>query len=361
MGSDPNATLRDYAVADMLEMEQNLRLSDRCFGAIRRAGYATYFVPIRWNGSAGSFAAYVDRTMQLAETCASTAWCASLFAAHGRLAGYFPEDGQRDLWGGDAHPLIAAAVVPPSGKAERVSGGWTLDGSWRYVSGIHGADWVLVSSQPSDGEPWIFAVPRSQFKIVEGWHPLGLRATGSHGVAVIGGFVPDHRAMPLSSLLNSRSDSSRCHQVPYRMVTGLQFAAPLLGAARAVLRSWTAQAVNRGIVTNEAGAILSNASVEIRSAELLIMDAARRADCGDVTPISVAESQRDAAHAAHLCARAVDSLFRYNGISGQHDDQLQRRWRDVLTASGHRALRIENATQAYLGAHADLARRVNAS
>ncbi|GHC70323.1 acyl-CoA dehydrogenase family protein [Streptomyces cinnamoneus] len=346
---------------DAAAVEEGRRLTPELAAEIGESGFARHFVPRRWGGSAGTFTALLESAVQIAETCASAAWCATLYAAHGRLAAYLPEAGQRDLWADGPDVRIAASIVPPQGTAVAEGDGWRIDGQWSFASGIDHADWVLLASRPTGADPRehrIFAVPRADVTVLDTWHTLGLRGTGSNSVTCEGVHVPAHRSFTLADLLPAQPGAARCHQVPYPMVAALMFAAPVLGGARGALREWReATAVRRRVdgrparETPSAQQVLARSSAQIEAARLLLLQAAQRADGGAVTPLSTAENQRDAAMAADLCVEAVDRLFRTSGIRGQMEsDSLQRRWRDVGAAAGHAALGFEAASAAYAGA-----------
>ncbi|WP_327174066.1 oxidoreductase [Streptomyces sp. NBC_01335] len=351
---DVRSTLAAAARRDAWGAEQRRRLGPEVAAALADAGFPRHFVPTRWRGTAGSFAGLLADASAAAENCAATGWCAALYAAHGRLAAYLPEQGQRDLWAQGPDVLIAASVVPPQGRAEAVSGGWRLDGQWRLASGVDHADWVLLASwTPGPGGPEhrIFAVPRAALSVQDTWFSVGLRGSGSNSVTAEGVVVPSHRSFPLSALLSALPGAARCHRVPYPMVAALIFAAPVLGAARAALRAWTAECVQAVPRRAEHVTLLARASAQIHAAGLLLACAAERADRGEITALTVAENRRDAATAALLCREAVDELFHASGMRGQNPDSpVQRAWRDVTTAAGHGALAVGSAADAYADA-----------
>ncbi|MER6212169.1 oxidoreductase [Streptomyces sp. NPDC001642] len=351
---DARGALADAAGRDARGAEERRRLGPEVAAALVDAGFPRHFVPAKWRGEAGSFAGLLADTSAVAEVCAATGWCAALYAAHGRLASYLPEQGQRDLWADGPDVRVAASVVPPQGRATAVPGGWRLAGEWRLASGVDHAEWVLLASWTpvADGrEHRIFAVPRSAVTVRDTWHSVGLRGTGSNSVTVGGAVVPTHRSFPLSALLRPLPGAARCHSVPYPMVAALIFAAPVLGAARAGLRAWTTECVQGKPYRSGQGLLLAEASARVHAAGLLLECAADRADRGEVTPLTVAENRRDAATAAVLCREAADQLFHASGTRGQSPDSLvQRAWRDVTTAAGHGALALDGAADAYLEA-----------
>ncbi|MEU6094336.1 oxidoreductase [Streptomyces sp. NPDC047079] len=350
------------AARDAAQMAQDSRLTGDVAEAISEAGFARHFVPERWGGRAGTFRQLLDAALETAEACASTSWCATLFAAHGRLSAYLPEEGQHDVWASSPDVRIAAAVVPPSGRATACDNGWRLTGSWGYASGIDWADWVLLASwtPPVDGpgenhEHRIFAVPRADVDVHHTWRSLGLRATGSNTVTAEDVFVPAHRSFTVADLATSRPGAARCHSVPYPMVAALMFAAPTLGAARSARSAWMTQAVERmRVAADGPGRSLpagprrtfAQASAEIHAAGLLLADVAERADSADVTSLSVAECRRDATAAAARCSQAVDALFRASGARGLVEgNTMQRLWHDVTAVTAHAALDADAAAE----------------
>jgi two-component flavin-dependent monooxygenase len=358
------ADLSRLVSRDAPTMDERRRLTADVAQALTAAGYPRHFVPRRFGGRAGAFTRLLKDVAQLGESCASTAWCATLYAAHGRLAAYLPEAGRQDLWRSSPDVRIAASVVPPQGEAVHEGNGWLLSGSWAFASGVDHADWVLLASSVGDGakrEHRIFVVPREELDVQDTWRTLGLRGTGSNTVVATRVFVPGHRAMLLADLSRPQHDGARCHAVPYPMVAALMFAAPVLGAARGALGHLSGL-VSRprrsdGRPLGAAHSVresLARSSAQIHSAALLLEHAALRADRGEITRLAVAENQRDAAMAAELCSDAVDGLFRSCGMRAQAEaDPVQRAWRDVSAAAGHAALRFEAAADAYADASAE--------
>ncbi|MCM3265201.1 oxidoreductase [Streptomyces thermoviolaceus] len=340
------AARRDASAA-----EQAGRLTPEVAAALTRAGFPRHFVPREQGGAAGEFGPLVTATATVAEACASTAWCAALFAAHGRLAAYLPPDGRREIWAGGPDRRIAAAVVPPQGRAVKERDGWRLDGTWRPASGVDHADWVLLASwvpAPTGREHRIFAVPRSELTVEDTWDACGLRGTGSNTVRAEGVRVPEHRSVPLQTLLRPQPGAARCHTVPFPMVAALIFAAPALGIARGALRAWTAERAGAPARHPATHTVLAEASARIHAAGLLLDGAAARADRGEITALTVAENRRDAATAATLCREAVDSLFRASGLRAHTPGSvLQRAWRDATTLASHGTLDTDAAARAY--------------
>ncbi|WP_042383067.1 acyl-CoA dehydrogenase family protein [Streptacidiphilus melanogenes] len=354
------------AARDLPGIDDRRRIGAETAAAVVEAGFARHFVPQHLGGTAGTFSALLDASAAVGETCLSTAWCATLYAAHGRLASYLPEQGRQQLWERSPDMLISASIMPPQGEAVRERDGWRLRGRWDMASGVDHADWLLLGSRTpgADGpEHRIFAVPRADWTALDTWRSLGMRGTGSHAVEVTEAFLPDSLSFTLGSLNRPQPEgAARCHRVPYLMVGALMFAMPMVGAAQGALDAWRAASVRRagggtpGLARRaETDRVLAECSVQVDAARMLLERAARRADTADPSPLLAAENRRDAAVAVSWCASVADRLFRTAGSRAHREDSaLQRHWRDLTTASSHGALAVEAAAVGYADALLDL-------
>ncbi|SOB81237.1 acyl-CoA dehydrogenase family protein [Streptomyces sp. 1331.2] len=375
----PLARVTALAAAEAGTADETGRLSSALTDALTGAGFPRHFVPRRWGGTAGGYREAVDRTAALGAACASTAWCAGLYAAHGRFAAQLPEPGQRDLWGAGPDVRIAAGLTPPAGTAAPVDGGWRLDGEWSCVSGGEHADWVLLAAVEQVPDPAgrpgeagrgtppvarVCALPVQDVTVLDTWDSTGLRGTGSNSVVVNGAWVPARRTVPLAELLAGRPGEGRahCHTLPAMLGGPPLLATAALGAARHALAAWTdwatGPAPHTAPLETDAAAryALARSAAETNAAGLLLDAAADRADRTDPTDApalaqAVAANRRDTAVAVELLVTAVERLFRTGGIhSRERGGELQRCWRDVHTVAAHGALRLEPAADAYAAA-----------
>ncbi|WP_193385998.1 HAD-IB family hydrolase [Streptomyces tsukubensis] len=132
----------------------------------------------------------------------------------------------------------------------------------------------------------------------------------------------------------------------------------MLGACEGVLRTWWDRKAEwldpaGGLTPRQASdqRVLATASAHIQAARLLLERAAQRADHAPVTPVLVAENQRDVTAAVELCCSATDELFRSSGIRVLDEgDPLQRAWRDITAARSHGTLNFDTAAASYTSA-----------
>lgn len=353
----------EIAAKNAADAETNRKLDPDVVDAVLKAGFARHFVPTRVGGRAATFTELIEPVAVLGEACVSTAWYASLTAALGRMTAYLPVEGQAEVWSTGPDALIVGALMP-LGKAVPTDGGWTLSGTWPFVSVIEYSDWALVCAMAASGgkpEPWFFAVPRSTYSIVDTWHTMGMRGTGSNTLVLDEVFVPAARTCTRTSIAVGEGVAAEavCHTVPMKAVNGLAFAVPVLGAARGastVWTSWIAEKLAPGDGHNAISALdrvsyehtLARATGEVDAAQLLLERVAQVADAGGITPLDVARGSRDCALAAELLVAATDRFFSTAGTRAQAESNpLQRFWRDAHAAASHIGLQFGSAASAY--------------
>jgi alkylation response protein AidB-like acyl-CoA dehydrogenase len=343
----------EIAAGGAAAADRERRLGRATVAALDAAGFARHFVGREYGGREGRFAELFDATVEVALGCPAAAWCAALWATHGRFSGFLPDAGRAEIWAGGPDVRISSAILPPAGTIAATAGGWLVSGRWEYASGVEFADWVLLSSTEPDAGVLMLAVPRDAVSVEDTWDSTGLRGTGSHSVVAHEVFVPGRRAVPLGTVLRGDGgpDRVRCHRVPAHLAGGLLFAAPALGAARHALHAWTWWA-RKGLA--DEGALqetLAHASAELDATELLLRSAIRRADDGPVDSLSVARNHRDAVLGVQWLVSAVDRLFRAGGSHARDaGSEVQRCWRDVHTVAAHGALRLTPAAARYAAA-----------
>ncbi|WP_019819085.1 acyl-CoA dehydrogenase family protein [Saccharomonospora saliphila] len=349
----------DVAGRHAAEGDEARRLAPSVVEALLAAGFSRLFVPTRWGGRAGSFTELLHAVAAVGEACTSAAWSAGLAAGSSRMAAFLPLEGQSELWAANPDVPIACALNP-AGSATPVPGGWLLTGEWPYASGSDFSEWALLYTEVVDEgaeRGLFFAVPRSAYQVRDTWNTVGMRATASNTVVVENIFVPRHRTLDKDSLLRGDSvgSTARCHTVPHVAVTGLLFAAPALGAARGMLRTWTAIMSTKtgpgGRAARDRSAVqlaLTRAEGEIDAASMFLERTARVCDSAEIDSWQQARNGADCALAVDYLSSAVDRLFSTSGTAGQQRaTALERAWRDVRAIASHAAMQIDMMAARY--------------
>ncbi|GGN74440.1 hydrolase [Streptomyces albiflavescens] len=349
LGAVPRtAELRAVASRCADRVERERRLPAEVVEALRTAGFARHLVPARWGGEEGTFSALLGAVAEVGESCASTAWNAAVHAILGRMVSHLPEKGRQEIWGEGPDGLFAGSIAP-AGEVRAVDGGHRLSGQWPFASGVDHASWTLLGAMAPGPEYRFFMVPRTHYRVLDTWTNVGLSGTGSNAVALDDVFVPGYLSFAQAELMaGTAAEKATCLRVPFKLVNGLTFVAPVLGAARGALRSSAARLAVKTEITGGAAranpavhTALARAGAEIDAAQLLLERAAAAADSGTAGALERARAPRDFAFAAELLGAAVDRLFRIGGARSQTTaDPVQRAWRDVNCAAGHAVLQF---------------------
>src|SRR6516225_7700616 len=110
------------------------------------------------------------------------------------LCARLPDAGAEEIYGRSANVVIAAQFGRPM-QAVPVPGGYRIKGRAPFVSNCHDANWIATSAvvtagdqtQPDNtAEPELVMVylPRESCEVIDTWHVMGMRGTGSDDVAM---------------------------------------------------------------------------------------------------------------------------------------------------------------------------------
>jgi alkylation response protein AidB-like acyl-CoA dehydrogenase len=351
------------------QMDADRRLSPDVFKAILDAGFMRHFVSPAHGGRGGTFAELLPAVATIGETCAASAWCASLFAHTPRFVEYLPAEGRAEVWADGPDAAVVGSVVP-FGEATAEGDGWRVSGRWPYMSGIEVADWVVVCAKVMvDGTPGLrlFALRRTEVQVEDTWFSVGMQATGSITAIVDGVVVPPSRVGDRVGLFTGRKADPAAEPpvaalAPLPAGNGLTFVGPALGAARGALAlfgDYIAKKIRDapplmgvpGVAGNRSTyeTVLARSAAEIDAAQVLLERVAAVADDPEaVTPPLLARGMRDSSFAIDLLVTATNRIFRTAGTSGQTaGGPLQRFWRDVNSVATHQALQFEPISRNY--------------
>lgn len=349
--------LRPLLAAHAAEAEALRRPVDSVWQALRDSGIFYHFVPRAYGGLEFDLETFIDAMLPLGEGCASTGWVASFCVEHNWMLAQFPKAAQDEIFGGGWPYVIAPGVTMPPGKAEPVPGGYRLTGRWRWGTGVMHADWILATGMvPGEAPPRMlfFAFPASEAQVIDTWHMDGMAGTGSNDIATHELFVPEHRVIDMGHMREGRAPGAALHPNPiYRMpmlpFLGITAVIPAVGLARSAVAAFRQRLdvrVLHGTTTRQgekpaAQMRLARADMEVRSAEVLLRDAARQ-----VMVVANQGSPSTAEQRIHLrvqiawvmdaCRRAVREVCEASGSSAHAlDNPLQRALRDVNVMASH--------------------------
>jgi len=305
-------------------------------------------VPKVLGGCEISPAEQVDFFARLAYLNPTAAWIGFNYSGvAGMIGACLPEAGVEQLFGAGRSPLIAA-VSAPTGKSERVEGGYTVSGAWRYASGVTCADYVFlmtICNEPLG--PLGVVIPVEQVELIDDWHMAALQGTGSVDVKAEGVFVPD--AMTGSPLIQVRG-GSQYTRMGYRGYVGGENFGFTLGVAQRLVEETAKLAKTKKRVLDphtvgDRGAFqqeLARADVAMRSSRIYLMDELDRAEaiCDEsqepLSPHDNARVEAAVGYATETTIQACTRLFPYAGAGALHlDHPIQRGLRDVIGSGQH--------------------------
>lgn len=203
---------------------------------------------------------------------------------------------------------------------------------------------------PDTGEPapMIAYFPKDEVEIVDTWHTVGMRGTGSADVVVTDGFVPDRRTAPLGVPKNpAPAFANPMYQtMPWPGVHGETTVS--LGVAAAAIDKLDALAAtkvpNFGVTAlrdreiaqhhaAKAQALLDSCRLYLHQS---ITDGVTEAGQGGITEATKHRMQLAACWAAEACAQAVDLVHEAAGTTAiRLEGGIERHFRDVHVLTQH--------------------------
>jgi indole-3-acetate monooxygenase len=203
--------LRPLIKDNAASAEANRQLSSVVYDAMYAAGLFTLLAP----KAHGGLEVHPVEAMQVWEAVAridaAAAWNLVMNQAVAAYAAWLPAAGAQEVFR-DGPSTVAGALNPPA-AASRTDGGWRITGQCPFGSGCHNAQWLAMPAIEMDGDhPKVdpatgqsvaaFGVflPRTSATILDTWHTMGMRGTGSTDYAVQDLFVPDHLTVPVAPL-----------------------------------------------------------------------------------------------------------------------------------------------------------------
>src|SRR5246127_104480 len=176
------------------QIDANRKLPGELLDALRNSGLLRAGAPVEVEGLELAPGTALRCAEEVARGDASAGWCVSIAITSSLLVAYLPPAGRDELFGGGRG--VAAGVWAPRGQARPSSGGVAVSGRWAFCSGIPHAD-VLFAGWVLGDRPAVVALPTEQLQVLDTWHTLGLRGTGSHDAVADEVFVPDARCLSI--------------------------------------------------------------------------------------------------------------------------------------------------------------------
>ncbi|MSO97197.1 MAG: hypothetical protein EXR11_03115 [Rhodospirillaceae bacterium] len=320
---------------------QDRRVSNATIADLIKADLFKIMQPAAFGGLELPYGAQVPISVALGMGCGAASWLISVFATHHWMLAKFDPQAQADVWGKDPDTIVCSAFGFAEAKVTAVAGGYQVSGRWTFSSGSHAAGWAMIGIpiESKDGPLGrkFAIVPRSDFQVLDNWHAVALRGSGSNDITITNAFIPNYRTIGFDEIDRVTSPGTAVNTGPtYRLQTfgvfNLTGVGPTLGLAHGALKSFTEGMKHRRNVFGSKIPELQNiqirtseASAEIDAAQVLadhhlktLQDAALAG--GGMSKNYLLRLQRDCAYVGRLCQNAVNRLVEASGAGGLSDD-----------------------------------------
>lgn len=341
-----------------LEIEATRRLPADLAQWMRDIGVPGLPVPALYGGSECRAEDMVRVIEEMSYFDGSVGWCAMIYLTSGTMAGLFPHDWAKQIFGSGEIPLIGGATAP-TGRGRLVDGGAQVTGRWAWGSGTDHADWIGGGTLLSEGgegdrlktgEPRVHLMmfSRDQVHLHDNWDPSGLCGTGSVDFEVTDAFVPEGRWIVLGA--TPPAADGPLYRFPFFGLFASCVSAVAIGIARRAIDefvilardkvpAWQKKTIAANPVTK---ATLARSEATSSSSRAFLYESIagawdKVAAGGQPTFEDRRLLRLAAAYAAECSANAVDGLYTAGGGSSVHrDNPLQRCFRDVRMVTQHR-------------------------
>jgi indole-3-acetate monooxygenase len=328
-------------MADQIDADR--RLPAELVGALRDSGLLRAGAPIEAEALELPPGTALRCAEAVARGDASAGWCVSIAITSSLLVAYLPATSRTELFGQGRG--VAAGVWAPHGTATRAPGGVVVSGRWAFCSGITHAD-VLFAGCVLENRAAVVALPTEQLQILDTWHTLGLRGTGSHDTVANEVFVPDSRVV---SIFDGPSINRPLYRFPPFGFFAACITAAAMGNARAAIEDFIELAnAKKGVASSRTLAQRPTVQAAVAAAESALesaralyyqaIDTVWQANQDDTeVPVQARTHLRLAAtHGVRVAADVVRTMYDLAGGSAIYDGApLQRRFRDAFTATAH--------------------------
>lgn len=177
--------------------EDNGRLAEQTVRAMIEAGVARLYLPESLGGLEVDPVTCARVTEQLAAADPSAAWFVMVANSAKLMASAWPEAMVTHLLS-DPDVVVAASGNRPY-RAVPEGDGYRISGVNSFVSGCHHARWLLSPAffDEAGTDVRTVVLPLAECEIVDNWHVLGMRGTGSNDVRADAVWIPEIQTLKM--------------------------------------------------------------------------------------------------------------------------------------------------------------------
>lgn len=363
------------------EAERERRLSPPVLAALHESGLLRMFTPRSLGGLETDPVTRARVVEEIASQDSAAGWSLVNPLDWAHLCARLPDEGVQEIYSRGANIMIAAQFGRPL-TATPVRGGYRIAGQSPFVSNCHDADWISMtalvtkgedSEGEDNGEPeGVMAFfPADSCQIIDTWHVLGMRGTGSNDILVNDVLVPKARTFPMVPEFEPGSHyQGPLYQFPVIGIAATSIPPVMLAVARGAIdevlnlaQAKTPVAAS-SLLRERASTQTKIAQAEglLRSARLMLYDALvttwETTKAGEPLSLShKADLLLASVQAANSATQAVELVYSVAGTSGiRTSSPLERHFRDIQVLRHHALVaepRYATVGQVYLGLSPD--------
>jgi alkylation response protein AidB-like acyl-CoA dehydrogenase len=299
----------------------------------------------------------MEAAERIARVDSASGWIFATGAAGALLTAFAPPASAKEIYAAGPDVLLPGASAP-NGHAVPVEGGYRLSGRWPLGSGCQHGEWLGTIAMVFDGDvPRMDAhgapdfksmfVPQSECELLDTWHSLGMRGTGSTDFVVDNAFVPEERTF--SVFTAQPQVAGPLYRLGVLPMFGMTVTSVLPGIARAAIEAFIELAQAKTPTFSQTGlatrptvhAELARVEALVQSARAFLYQVAEEmmatVRAGQMVPEDLEARRRLAcANVGASCVEAVDRLWALSGKTPVYSGHpLERCLRDIHTASQH--------------------------
>jgi alkylation response protein AidB-like acyl-CoA dehydrogenase len=229
--------------ADGDEIERRREVTPQVVDALIERGIFKMLLPRSIGGAELDPLTYTAVLELLAEAEGSTAWCLGQNSGCSMIAPYLAPEIAREIFGPRQGILAWGPDVPNAGRCVAIEAGYRLTGQWGFATGSRHATWlgchVPIFEEDGtqrlapNGRPAVRTMlfPKSEARIIDNWHVLGLRGTGSDSYALEDHFIPQRFTAGRDNFDELR-EPGPLYQFTSGMIYAMSFSHVSMGIAR---------------------------------------------------------------------------------------------------------------------------------